>query len=99
MKNCRCLRYPHPGSAPRPNTRHKGRPRALRCAVGTDVEALRAAAAAAAAVGVAVAIVSAAAEKFMVYISVPPAAEAAGLDCKAWLAAALAPAAGKGGGR
>ena len=71
---------------------------ALRCDVGTDVEALRAAAAAAAAVGVAVAIVSAAAEKFMVYISVPPAAEAAGLDCKAWLAAALAPAAGKGGG-
>jgi hypothetical protein len=42
---------------------------------------------------------AAAAEKFMVYNSVPPAAEAAGLDCKAWLAAALAPAAGKGGGR
>jgi alanyl-tRNA synthetase len=34
----------------------------------------------------------------MVYVAVPPALEAAGLDCKAWLAAALAPVGGKGGG-
>jgi alanyl-tRNA synthetase len=73
---------------------------ALRCDVGTDAAALRDAAAAAAAKGVAVALVSADAEKdtVMVYGSVPPALEAAGLDCKAWLNAGLAPAGGKGGG-
>jgi alanyl-tRNA synthetase len=49
---------------------------------------------------VAVALVSVDAEKgkLMVYCSVPPALEAAGLDCKAWLNAGLAPAGGKGGG-
>jgi alanyl-tRNA synthetase len=73
---------------------------ALRCDVGTDAAALRDAAAAAAAKGVAVALVSVDAEKgkLMVYCSVPPALEAAGLDCKAWLNAGLAPAGGKGGG-
>ena len=61
-------------------------------------EALAAAAEAGAA-GVAIAILSADVEKakFTVYIAVPAAMEAA-LDCKAWLAAALAPAGGKGGG-
>ncbi len=73
---------------------------ALRCDVGTDAAALRDAAAAAGAKGVAVALVSVDADKgkLMVYVAVPPALEAAGLDCKAWLGAALAPAGGKGGG-
>ncbi len=73
---------------------------ALRCDVGTDAAALRDAAAAAGAKGVAIALVSVDEEKgkLMVYVAVPPALEAAGLDCKAWLAAALAPVGGKGGG-
>ena len=73
----------------------------LRCDVDTDADALRAGAQAAAQQhGCAVAIVSADADKdkLMVYISVPPEVEALGLDCKAWLAAALAPVGGKGGG-
>jgi alanyl-tRNA synthetase len=73
----------------------------LRCDVDTDADALRAGALAAAQQhGCAVAIVSADADKdkLMVYISVPPEVEALGLDCKAWLAAALAPVGGKGGG-
>jgi alanyl-tRNA synthetase len=73
---------------------------ALRCDVGTDAAVLRDAAAAAASKGVGVALVSVDAEKgkMMVYVAVPPALEAAGLDCKAWLNAALAPVGGKGGG-
>ena len=72
----------------------------LRCDVGTDNDALRAAAAAACAQGVAMALVSADVDKdkLMIYVSVPAELEAKGLDCKAWLSAALAPAGGKGGG-
>jgi len=74
---------------------------ALRCDVGTDADALRAGTTAAQQQhGCAMAVVSADVDKdkVMVYVSVPPELEAKGLDCKAWLTAALAPVGGKGGG-
>ena len=70
----------------------------LRVDVGTDADALRAAALASQSSGVSSALFSSSASKLMVYIAATASAEAAGLDPKAWLAASLAPAGGKGGG-